>query len=93
MTELRDLDLRSNAIGAPGAIALAESPHMHRLKSLNLSKNAIGDDGARALADSPHLAQLTELRLEGQRASRSSPASQPTASDEFAPLLRSSRED
>ena len=48
---LERLDLRGNAIGAEGTLALASALRKTKtLKSLNLAQNLIGGDGLRALA-------------------------------------------
>ncbi len=57
------LDLRSNAIGPTGALALAESQLLETAAGLDLSGNYLGDEGVEALAASPHLRGLRKLML------------------------------
>lgn len=57
------LDLRQNAVGPAGALALAASPHLGRAVGLDLSGNVLGDAGAFALAASEHLTGLRRLGL------------------------------
>ena len=58
---LERLDLRGNALGAEGAIAMAGAlKHSKMLKALNLAHNLIGADGVRALAEA--LAGDTSVR-------------------------------
>lgn len=67
-TTLQVLDLSWNAIGSPGAIALAEALTLNRsLRTLNLFGNRIGDDGAevieRAIEASVSRSHLTSIDL------------------------------
>lgn len=62
---LQILELQSNVISNPGAVALARCPGLRHLRVLNLSDNAIGPEGALALAESPHLNALETLLLWG----------------------------
>jgi Leucine-rich repeat (LRR) protein len=63
LSNLTELDLNSNGIGAKGAAALAASPYLSNLTELDLTYNGIGAKGAAALAASPYLSQLTRLVL------------------------------
>jgi hypothetical protein len=57
------LEFRGNAIGAPGAAALAAWPALATCTSLDLTNNYLGDAGVAALLRSPHLGKLKALRL------------------------------
>jgi uncharacterized protein (TIGR02996 family) len=46
-----------------GAVALAGSPHLHRLNALHLTRNNVGDAGLEALAEAPWLGRLHILSL------------------------------
>ena len=62
---LEKLGLANNAIGDDGVIALANSPHLHKLVELDLSYNTgIGAQGLRALAFTERLPSLQKLTLE-----------------------------
>lgn len=61
---LRSLDLSGNPIGAPGAMAVAASPHLAGLRRLDLSGCGIGEAGARGLAYSEGLGALEWLRID-----------------------------
>ena len=52
-----------NPIGAPGAIALAESTGVSNLEVLDLGGAGVGDDGAIAIASAPWLASVRYLDL------------------------------
>ncbi len=60
---ITSLGLADCRLGAAGAGALAESPHLTGLTSLDLGRNGIGPEGLQALATSPRLSGLTDLRL------------------------------
>jgi uncharacterized protein (TIGR02996 family) len=59
--------LRTEGLGDPEAVLLADCPHLARLRSLSLHSNKIGDAGARALSDSPYLGRLRSLDLTQNR--------------------------
>ncbi|GAA4528168.1 hypothetical protein [Amycolatopsis samaneae] len=61
---LRSVSLAYNAIGTPGARALAAWPVLPWLWELNLHDNVIGDEGLTALATSRAAGRLLELDLE-----------------------------
>jgi uncharacterized protein (TIGR02996 family) len=63
LARVKELNLRKNQIGVPGARALAASPYAARLTTLVLGSNQIGPRGAGLLAASPHLSRLQELNL------------------------------
>ena len=58
LSNLTELDLTYNGIGAKGAAALAASPYLSQLTRLVLLDNKIGDEGAAALAAAPYLCEL-----------------------------------
>ncbi len=67
---LTNLDLLQTGVGAEGARAVAESPHLRRLESLSFgvqacgyAPNHLGPDGIRHLARSPLLGDLRHLGL------------------------------
>jgi hypothetical protein len=63
-SNLAGLELLSvHGIAVEGALALADSPHLHRLTTLRLYDGRIGDEGCRALAHSPVLETVEELEL------------------------------
>ncbi len=61
------LDLRDNAIGPPGAKALADSATMIAARMLDLGGNDIRDVGVRLLAESEFLECVHTLRLRQNR--------------------------
>lgn len=63
LAPLTNLKLFGQAIGSPGARAIAECPRMQNLVSLNLTSNHIDTPGFRALLDPTALPQLERLFL------------------------------
>lgn len=55
LVNLIELHLRWNEIGAEGARALAQSPHLKCIATLFLWDNEISDEGRNALENSPWL--------------------------------------
>jgi uncharacterized protein (TIGR02996 family) len=77
---LRKLELINNKMGAKGARALAQSPHLRGLTNLGMGGCEVGPDGAAELAASPNLDNLvfwelgaTTLGPEGVAALAASP--------------------
>jgi hypothetical protein len=68
-TNLRVLELNSNAIGNGGAGAIARSSHLTGLRVLSLSYAQVGDEGIQAILDSPLADGLVLLDLTGSPAS------------------------
>jgi uncharacterized protein (TIGR02996 family) len=63
LSQVSELNLRLNDIGAEGMAALAALPNLGRLRLLRLGCNNLRDEGAAALASSQSLTRLTELDL------------------------------
>lgn len=62
LSQVEELRLGNNPLGAEGARALAAAP-LARLRRLDLSGSGLGDEGALALAHSPFLDALECLNL------------------------------
>jgi Ran GTPase-activating protein (RanGAP) involved in mRNA processing and transport len=62
LQNLTELEFRGN-VGARGAVALAQSPHLKRMRVLELRGCDLGEQGAAALAGSASLAGLVTLNL------------------------------
>jgi uncharacterized protein (TIGR02996 family) len=69
VSNLRVLNLASNAIGNDGATALSRSPHFAGLLVLNLQHCMVGDEGIEAILESPLAENLVLLDLRGSPAS------------------------
>jgi uncharacterized protein (TIGR02996 family) len=61
LTQLRELSLESNGIGAKGIVALCKAFALPSLRHLRLERNSVCDAGAVAIAECAGLAQLTSF--------------------------------
>jgi len=63
LQNLVELNLASNKLSDPGALALATAQPLPALTILWLTNNDIGDEGAQAIGESKSLAQLEKLYI------------------------------
>lgn len=63
LSEVRSLNLNSNALGDKFAKTISENPMFSNLEALNLSGNAIGDEGVAAIRRSGTLNRLLTLSV------------------------------